>query len=252
MSEKHLAVIIGAQKSGTSTLYEWLKKQPGIVPSIEKELHFFDFQHHKGKKFYLSQFERQDGSILLESSPLYLFHPRVPARMHALFPDAKLIVLLRNPVDRAWSQYRMNVRRGLERLGFLAAVRLEPFRMLASPADRPESRFQNFSYVRRGFYAAQLARWLKFFPRNRFFIAVFEDFFSRPDEGLSTLEKFLHLDVPNREIISYSYNTGDGYPMPDEVRNKLSSIFAKEVQQLRHLITPDFGTFESWRISQYA
>ncbi|GCD77741.1 hypothetical protein JCM31826_12230 [Thermaurantimonas aggregans] len=248
MNEKQLAVIIGAQKSGTSTLFEWLKVQPGIVPSVEKELHYFDFSHTKGIDFYLSRFEKKEGTLLLEASPMYLFHPHVPERMCTHFPYAKLILLLRNPVDRAWSQYRMNVRRGIERLGFLTAVRLEPFRLLGSSADVPESRFQNYSYIQRGRYASQISRWLTYFWRDQLFVAVYEDFFSRPEEGLDVLENFLQFKFSDREIVKSSYNRGDGLSLSDEVRKKLSSIFANEVKRLKQLITPDFGNFESWRI----
>ncbi|MFN4298140.1 MAG: sulfotransferase domain-containing protein [Thermaurantimonas sp.] len=249
MNDRQLVVIIGAQKSGTSTLYEWLRAQHGIVPSIEKELHYFDFHYQKGKEYYLSRFENREGALLLEASPMYLFHPHVPKRMHAQFSDAKLIVLLRNPVDRAWSQYRMNVRRGIEKLGFQAALRFEKLRMLASSADVPESRFQNYSYAQRGLYSLQISRWLRYFSRNQLFIAVYEHFFANPNQGLDNLEKFLCIKLSDREITKYSYNTGEGYIISDELRIKISSIFAKEVQKLKHLITPDFGDFESWRIS---
>ncbi len=249
MDDRNLAVIIGAQKCGTSTLYEWLKVQPGFSSSTQKELHFFDFQYFKGVDYYLSQFVPREGGILLESSPMYVFHPAVPRRMSAIFPGAKLIVILRNPLDRAWSHYKMNVRRGLEKHDFQTAVRLERIRIALSSPDRPESRFQNYSYVQRGLYAYQLKRWLRYFLREQFFIAVFEDFFNNPGPGMHALSEFLNTEFRNHNILQQAFNVGEGESISESVRFKYEGIFAGEVERLRHLVTPDFGTFESWRIS---
>ncbi|MFN3951247.1 MAG: sulfotransferase domain-containing protein [Thermaurantimonas sp.] len=249
MDDRNLAVIIGAQKCGTSTLYEWLKVQPGFSPSTQKELHFFDFQYAKGVDYYMSQFVLREGGMLLESSPMYVFHPAVPRRLSETFPGAKLIVILRNPLDRAWSHYKMNVRRGLEKYDFQTAVRLEIVRIALSSPDRPESRFQNYSYVLRGHYAHQLKRWFRYFSRDQFFIAVFEDFFKNPGPGMQALCEFLKTEFRNYNILQQAFNVGEGESISELVRTKFEGIFAREVERLRNLVTPDFGTFESWRIS---
>ena len=109
-------VIIGAQKAGTTSLWRYLVEHPQIVGPTEKEIHFFDARFDRGARWYRARFPlraslRRGARLTFEASPYYLAHPFVPARVRAMLPDAKLVVLLRDPVERAWSHYRDNVAR---------------------------------------------------------------------------------------------------------------------------------------------
>ena len=127
-------IIIGAQKSGTTSLYDFLIKHPAIAPAAKKELHYFSVQYARGELWYRSNFPtnlsrsafyKKTTQRLLsgEASPLYLFYPMVPDRMKEILPDVKLIVILRNPVDRAYSHYHHSLRKNMEPMSFERAVR---------------------------------------------------------------------------------------------------------------------------------
>ena len=109
-------VIIGAQKSGTSSLYDFVVQHPAILPAAKKELHYFSLGYKKGEYWYRLRFPIRASQKLLsgEASPIYLFYPMVPGRMKKLLPDVKLIVILRNPVDRAYSHYHDTKRKKRE------------------------------------------------------------------------------------------------------------------------------------------
>ncbi len=123
-------VIVGAQRGGTTSLYRYLAAHPGVLPASRKELHYFTNRHDRGPDWYRSQFPpTPPGTITGESTPYYLFHPHAPRRLHAFAPDVKLIVLLRNPVDRAYSHYQLQVRRRHETLPFEEAIAREEERL---------------------------------------------------------------------------------------------------------------------------
>ncbi|MFN8451844.1 MAG: sulfotransferase [Anaerolineae bacterium] len=121
--------IIGGQKCGTTSLYAYLLQHPRVV-SLFKEVHFFDNNYYKGRRWYRAQFPlagapSEDALITFDASPYYLFHPAAPQRVAALYPDMKLIALLRNPVDRAYSHYSHNRQSTAEKLSFEDAIRAE-------------------------------------------------------------------------------------------------------------------------------
>ena len=176
-------VIIGAQKGGTTSLYRYLTEHPDVGGATKKEVHFFDRSYHKGMDWYLAHFpERGESTVVGESSPSYLFHPDVPERVRRTLPHAKLIVLLRNPVDRAYSQYQMRLRRVGED-SFEEAVDEELAR-LPSNGELPGPEKGHHAFLPRGVYADQLQRWLAVFPREQFLVLHSEAFFTRPDAGL--------------------------------------------------------------------
>src|SRR5215213_1565056 len=119
-------IIIGAQRGGTTSLYRYLTEHPSIGAAYRKEVHFFDRHFDKGMAWYLAHFPaRGEFPIVGEASPFYLFHPAVPGRIHAAVPQARFIALLRNPIDRAYSQYHMKSRHDLETLSFEDALAQE-------------------------------------------------------------------------------------------------------------------------------
>lgn len=153
-------IIIGAQKSGTGALYEILRQHPQIVDR-PGEIHFFDIHFQKGIEWYKMQFppSSNPASIRIDKSPYYLFHPSVPQRAFAILPKAKLIILLRNPIDRAYSQYFMNIRNNRESLSFSDAIKAETARLegeserILFNLNTPSiSNHRIFSYLSRGIY----------------------------------------------------------------------------------------------------
>src|SRR5947209_14940507 len=178
-------LIIGTQRGGTTSLYHYLQTHPCIAPATIKEVHFFDRRFHKGlawyrghfptwiEKYYAQRF-RCRTFLTGEASPSYLFHPHAPGRIAKVLPHVKLIVLLRNPVDRAYSQYYHVVEHSYGTLSFEEAVRDEEERIAKERARVLEDgrydsyAFRHLSYLSRGIYIDQLQVWMSLFPREQF------------------------------------------------------------------------------------
>ena len=189
-------IIIGAQKSGTGAFYEILRQHPQIIDR-PGEIHFFDIHFQEGIEWYKAQFPQIENpkAVRIDKSPYYFFHPIAPKRAHSVLPKAKLIILLRNPVDRAYSQYWMNIRKKTEQLSFAHAIDKEEER-LAGEEDKIRitectmqfSNHRKFSYLSRGIYIEQLRNWLNYYSLNQMLIISFNDFFkkSRKDHSRNT------------------------------------------------------------------
>lgn len=193
-------VILGAQKSGTSSLHQYLTQHRGVIAPLRKEVHYFDLNFGRGEAWYRAHFGRVgEPGLNIDSSPYYLFHPGVPRRLAGLLPEARLLVLLRDPVRRAYSHYWHERHRGREPLGFEEALRAEPGRIDAAHAQLvagaiERSRVhQEYSYLARGRYAEQLERWFEHFPRDRFHVVRFESLAKEPLATVNEVCAFLGL-----------------------------------------------------------
>jgi hypothetical protein len=227
-------VIIGAQKGGTSFLYYLLTRHPLVEPAARKELHFFDQPEHfdNGAEWYRRCFPRlslKDGqrSITGEATPYYLFDPPVAERMAEIVPKAQLIALLRNPIDRAYSHYQMQVKRGTEPRTFEEAIEQ-----------------QHSSYVSRGIYVDQLLRWFEFFSKEQMLILKSEDFFERPVEILKVVLTFLDLPdwQPDASDLQQRRHTGAyKQKMDPSTRRRLEAYFEPYNQRLYECLDVDFG-----------
>jgi len=227
-------VIIGAQKGGTSFLYYLLTRHPLVEPAARKELHFFDNPERfdNGAGWYRRCFPQsgwKDGrrSITGEASPSYLFDPPVPKRMAGVVPQARLITLLRNPVDRAYSHYQMQVKRGTEHHTFEEATEQ-----------------QYSSYVSRGIYVDQLLRWFEFFSREQMLILKSEDFFERPVEILKVVLNFLELPdwQPETSELQQRRHTGTyRQKMDPSTKRRLEAYFEPYNKRLYECLGVDFG-----------
>lgn len=181
------AMIIGAMKCGTSSLHNYLAQHPQVIPPLRKEVHFFDMNYGRGESWYRANFGRAgEPGLNFESSPYYLYHPLAPERASRLVPQARLIVLVRDPVRRAYSHYWHERDKGREKLSFEDAVAAEPDRLgidaerLARGEIERSAAHQHFSYLGRGRYAEQIERWLRFYPRERLLCLRFEDLAADP------------------------------------------------------------------------
>jgi hypothetical protein len=244
-------VILGAQKCGTSSLHNYLVQHPRVIAPLLKEVHYFDVNYTEGEAWYRSHFGRVDEPGLnIDSSPYYLFHPAVPKRLKSLLPDARLIVMFRDPVRRAYSHYWHQRDEGREQLSFEEAIRAEPERLGDAEAQLlrgtiTQSREHRlFSYLARGRYAEQMERWLALFPREQFHCVLFEDFVRRPLESLNAAFSFLGLE-PLSSAQLEARNTRRYPPMNEETAARLHEYFRPHNARLEsQLGIPVGGTWD--------
>ncbi|MFO1395195.1 MAG: sulfotransferase [Steroidobacteraceae bacterium] len=236
------AVILGAQKCGTSSLQGYLVQHPQVIAPLRKEVHYFDLNFERGESWYRAHFGREgEPGLNLDASPYYLYHPAVPARLHAAMPHAKLIVLLRDPVKRAYSHYWHERDKGRESLSFEDAIAAEPGRIgddearLATGALVASREHQLHSYLARGRYAEQLERWFALFPREQVLVLRFEDFVRAPLPGLNQTLAFLGLP-PVSEVDLEARNTRRYPPMADETAAGLRAYFEPHNRRLEALL----------------
>ena len=235
-------LVIGAQKAGTTALYAYLRWHPSIGGPFWKEVSFFDRHWARGEAWYRGQFPlRRDGLLVGEASPSYVFHPLAPQRVYSVVPDTKLIVLLREPGDRAYSQYQHEVALGRERLSFEEALAAEDERLRGeverlSADPRAFSReWWDHTYAARGLYAEQLERWLEFFPRDQVFVHTTEEFGARPEETYASVLAFL--GAPPHSLRQYPRVFDRDYPpMHEETRRALTARFAEPNRRLERLL----------------
>jgi hypothetical protein len=233
-------IIIGAQKGGTTSLHRYLTQHPDVSGGLRKEVHFFSWTYEQGLDWYLAHFPpRGEARVVGEASTSYLCHPKVPARIRRDVPNAKLIALLRNPVDRAYSQYQMNVRKGFEALSFEDALEAEPQR-LREAGDWATTQWRYSSYATRGLYAEQLAWWFAAFPREQLLVLKSEAFFAEPAAGIAQTLAFLGLDAWSP--VQYEvHNPGSYSDMAPATRRRLAAYFAPHNQRLYELLDWDLG-----------
>jgi hypothetical protein len=249
-------LIIGGQRCGTTSLYYYLLQHQCIAPAQTKEVHFFDNNFDRGPLWYRTRFAtlwsrwmtevRGRRFATGEATAYYLFHPHAPRRVFQTLPQVKLIALLRNPVDRAYSHYRRSVRRGREPLPFEQAVEKEVERLrdesekLLSDERHRSDIHRYYSYLSRGVYADQLKAWLKVFPREQLLVLRSEDFFA---DTTGALEKiFLFLDLPSATIPDRRPYKKASYPKMDPAtRRRLLEYFAPHNERLRQFLGEDFG-----------
>jgi hypothetical protein len=201
-------LIAGEMKCGTTAIARYLAAHPDVFVAPRKEVHFFDRRFAKGMDWYLAHFLGAGSrSIIGEATAHYFYDPDAPRNISATFPGMKLIVMLRNPVDRAYSQYWHARTRGYERLSFEDALEAEQARLKSSnPMDR-----WRHSYVDRGWYMAHLSRNLEHFDRSAICVVISEDLRARPGQMLKRVFEFLGAD-PSK------FNVSDLKPVNEFVR----------------------------------
>jgi hypothetical protein len=207
-------LVIGAGKSGTTALHRYLKQHPEIYMSSPTQLRFFPFEDQRPN--FIGPRDKEDMETTVktiedyrahftegarfpargESSPPYLYYPRAAERIRHYIPDAKLIAILRHPADRAYSQYLMKRRDGLEPLNFGDALAAEEQRI-------SDGWSHHWHFRRRGFYAAQLRPYFDLFKREQFRIYLYEDYVADPVGLMQDIFRFLSVDdsfVPDMSV----------------------------------------------------
>jgi hypothetical protein len=244
-------IIIGGKKCGTSSLYNYLARRPDVASAFRKEVHFFDEARERNRLRYRAYFPVRTGRgksrrMTGEATPYYLFHPLAPARVRKVVPEAKLIAVLRNPVDRAYSHYHHELRRGTEDLSFEEAVGREVERLegerekMLRKCGYDSLQARRYSYLSRGVYVDQIQTWREHFPEEQLLILRTEDLFENPQAALGRTLDFLGL--PHLEGVNLSKDNRGGYLEIDPAtRERLIEYFRPHNERLYEYLGRDFG-----------
>jgi glycosyltransferase involved in cell wall biosynthesis len=233
--EKVGFLVGGVQKGGTTALFRYLQDVPSLAMAPVKEAHFFDDEcedwSDPSYAHYHAMFPDWDQRLRGEVTPSYLYWPNCLERIARYNPAMKLAFVFRDPVERAWSQWKMEYARGWETEPFARAIREGRARV-----DSPEAPgfHRVFSYVERGFYGRQLKRVYELFPKEQVLVLLSEDLDRRPDETLARLCGFLGVEspdgpvTPRRELTAKDIDYGQ--VMTDEDVAYLRELYAEDVQ----------------------
>lgn len=241
-------IIIGVQKGGTTSLFSYLSQHPQLKLARRKELHYYDLNYDRGLSWYRSFFPIKPvyrNVLTGEASPYYIFHPLVPERIYKDNPNIKLLLLLRDPIHRAYSHYQMEKRKGKEKVAtFEEAIEKEAERIKNSTLTIQNNQYdynhQVYSYLARGIYHEQIARYLNYFKREQLLVLKSEDFFSRPLEALEKVYLFLGIKSIFPEHISVK-NGGNYLPIGGEILNNLRVFYKPYNERLSALLGQEFN-----------
>ncbi|MEU0488085.1 sulfotransferase domain-containing protein [Nocardiopsis sp. NPDC006139] len=247
-------LVCGAQRSGTTSLYKSLCQNPAATgPVLRKGVHYFDTGYHRGASWYRAHFplrmslRGRPPVRAFESSPYYLFHPLAAERIARDLPWVRVVVILRDPVERAYSAHAHETARGYETEPFARAVDLEESRLAgeeeklaADPAYVSHSH-QHHGYIARGRYADQLERMEKHLGRDRMYVADYADLFDGTTRELRLIEDFLGLP-PGPDRVPGRHNARERTGMPAGLRAELAARFAESDRRLARW----WGRTPSW------
>jgi hypothetical protein len=249
-------IIIGAAKCGTTSLFNYMTQHPNIYPALWKEIYFFDRYFTRESQWYRANFPTKFYKSLInfknkkfitgEATPTYIHHPLVPQRIFETIPDVKLIVLLRNPIDRAYSHHQMEVSLGFEDLPFEEAINREPERLEGEKEKMLEDhnyfsyKRQMYSYLSSGIYVEQLRLWMKIFSKDKFLIIKTEDFSEKPKEILKQV--FTFLDIQQYELPTYEkFNLGKYSGMTEQIKKRLINYYKPHNAELYKFLGRNFN-----------
>lgn len=252
-------LIVGGQRCGTTTLFKALTQHQSFVgPTLRKGVHYFDLNHDRSIDWYRARFptkaslaglqQRTSGSVVVgESSPYYLWHPLAAGRIARALPDVRVIALLRDPVERAYSAHAHELARGFESEPFERALDLEDER-LADDEDRLKSgeidrsmSHQHLAYIRRGEYIDQLERMAAAVGRDHLLVLDSADLWADPDHNWPSVSAFLGLS--EQPVALQQHNARSRAPMSAALRGRLEDHYAPFDERLAHW----WGHTPSWR-----
>ena len=250
-------IIIGSQKCGTTSLYDYICKHSDVYPAITKQIHYFDFNYnmknHWYRAFFPSIFKKFFIKYLMrkpfltgEASPDYINHPYTPLRISKDLPRVKLIAIFRNPVERAFSNYQHNIRDKKENLSFEDALKEEENRIETEKIKLEENEFyysenfRQFQYINRGKYIEEISEWLRFFPKEQLLIISTENLEENPSKILADVFSFLN--IKNEYVdATQKLNVGKYSDMKEETQKYLQNIFRSYNEQLYKFTNKDFN-----------
>lgn len=253
-------LICGAQRSGTTSLYRTLSQHPAVLKAVlHKGVHYFDTGYDQGSSWYRAHFPLLARAsyvsqrlglqpLTFESSPYYMVHPLAADRIARDLPNVKLLILLRDPVERAYSAHAHELARGFETEPFERALELEDERLrgeaekiIADPSYRSHSH-QHHAYVSRGQYVDHLERLEQTFGRERLHVVDSEDFFTDPEPTYRHVLEFLSLPAAPGTRFE-RHNARPRSPLPSRLRKQLDEHFLPYDERLSHW----WGRTPTWR-----
>jgi hypothetical protein len=241
-------IVLGTQKGGTTTLHQLLSQHPDIYLPQKKEVHYFSLHDNQSLSWYSNHYhEAHSHQLGGDITPYYLFHPRCPRSIYQALPEAKLIVLLRDPVERTISQFFHAKRHGFEPLDLDAALAAEATRLADAEAalKQPGSvhfSHQKHSYLSRSRYQEQLQRYEALFPKQQILVCRSEDLFSNPQTCLERITQFLGV-APFTALATTKANAGRGEAakLSNAVRDQLKRTLAPTAAAIRARYGFDWG-----------
>ena len=248
-------LVIGAKRCGTTSLYQHLSEHPCISRSPRDNIGFFNENYHLGINWYKSLFptifykkkmeSKNKHCLFFDVTSTYMEEELTAKNVYEVNPNQKIIVILRNPVDRAYSHYHVNVKEKSEKRSFEDAVFEEMNRIKSERIIQNKNKNlrvftpNNIHYLKKGFYALQLKSWFKIFPREQILVLSTEEF--QEDQNLIYKKIFDFLNIPNMKIKSTEKMEKGNYThMKHDTRNLLLDYFRQCNHELFELINSEF------------
>ena len=239
-------IIIGEARCGTTSLFNYICENNRVLPPSKKEIHFFDYKFHNGKSWYKAYFPiKNKNKITGEATPYYFSHPKAAKRLKETFPKMKIILILRNPIDRAISSYYKQRKLSLEHIESVEkAVDLEDVRLKESMYNMLNKNdydynHKNYAYVKRGLYYENLKRWMTLFDDDQMLIFEFDDLFGNLEANYKRVVDFL--DIDDRKMYFEHFNKGSYKNINPKFRAKLASLFEDNNKKLYKLLKVDYN-----------
>jgi hypothetical protein len=239
------AIVAGVQKGGTTALFDYLAEEQALACSQVKEVHFFDDEAQAWPTpdydAYHANFPPFDGRPRLEATPIYLYWPNSLERIAAYNPAMRLIVMLRDPVERAWSHWKMEYARGAEARPFAWCIREGRQRLFEA---EPWGFHREQSYVERGFYGEQMTRLLGLFPTGQVLVQSAEELRANPGQVFARVQNFLGLPAaaapaPREANVGRDMDYGSALAPADIAH--LRAVYARDQARLAELTGFRFG-----------
>jgi len=242
-------IVIGVVRGGTTSIYHYLGQHNCIRKSAYDELGFFDDNYHLGLNWYRSMFptrfiknriiKKYGKFMTYEVTPFYIYNPKVVQRIYDILPKIKVIAVLRNPVDRAYSNYYLGVRSNDEKRTFEDAIDSDLKKIQDTSNDDYFGQMIDKSYIARGFYSEQLQIWMDKFPKEQLLVISSEDLARKTDDTLAIIFDFLKL--PNYKIRDLTKRNEAKYPpMNQDTRKMLVDYFRPHNEKLYSLLGRKF------------
>jgi hypothetical protein len=245
-------IIVGAVRCGTTSLYYNICEHSSVLPASYDEIGFFDSNYELGISWYKSMFPtkfkikkiklKTGNSITGEDTPFYFWDKKSIQRIKKNIPKIKLIVLLRNPIDRAYSNYHLGVRLGSESLSFEDSIKKE-IQLLEKENGFENNEIEKFlrprSYIAKGLYYQQIKNWFDVFSKDQILVINTENLSEKPNQTLKQIFEFL--DLPNEKIQNIqNRKVGNYQKMNEDTREYLMKIFKPHNEKLFKILGREF------------